>query len=398
LLLTIYEGEKKMINNELATLSRVTGNSENSIKIYVATTPAEKEEIYHFRYQIYIEEMSKHLPEVDYENMLLYDDMDERSTLLYAKIGSKLIATKRITIGTITDFPQVVSDFLSLETFAKSSTMHNEQNFAFITKVMVAPAYRSSPALYLLMAKCYEICCDSHIQFIFGISHFHLLNLYEQMGCRRYYRNFFMENNGLAVPIVLLTDDVEHLRKVHSPVYRIARKRKILNTDAIEWFNAKFNDDSPIINSQLVSEDKLWSILCKRLQQLPTETIALLQGLSVEEAKKFLHNCSVYVQCNPGELITFQGDVSYSYYVLISGKLKSLTFYRPVKEYTTPGQAYGSNGLTEHNKHTEDINKTCRTARFIIPFLMLHLPLQLYTSASTTNLIINNEASIYTIG
>ncbi|MBP2636955.1 MAG: cyclic nucleotide-binding protein [Firmicutes bacterium] len=344
-----------MSNNELALMPGAAEAAEGTIKIGVAVTLAEKREIYRFRYQIYIEEMSKHLPEVDYENMQLHDDMDEWSTLLYAKIGSKIIATKRITIGTIGDFSPEIIDFLSLETFAKNNSMPSQQEFAFITKVMVSPVYRSSPALYLLMAKAYEICCHNHIQFIFGISHFHLLSLYEQIGCRRYYKNFFLPNNGLAVPIVLLTDDVEYLRKVRSPIFRIARKRKHLNTPACKWFESTFTNKSDIVNSQLVNPEELWSILCKQLQSPPTAVIPLLHELSDAEAKKFLHSCGIFVQCNPGDLITFQGDISYSYNILISGKLKSLTFIRPTKEYTTPGQTFGANGLTEHNKHTEDI-------------------------------------------
>jgi CRP-like cAMP-binding protein len=75
----------------------------------------------------------------------------------------------------------------------------------------------------------------------------------------------------------------------------------------------------------------------------------------VPEAKKFLHCSGIFVQCDPGDIITVQGDVSYAYYILISGSLKSLTFHRPIKEYITPGQHFGANGLTEHTKHTEDI-------------------------------------------
>ncbi len=344
-----------MSNNKLATMTCETGASENTINISVASTPAEKKEVYHLRYQVYVEEMSKHNHEVDYENKLLYDDMDEWSILLYAKIGSEIIATKRITIGTIADFPQNLIDNLSLGTFDQSTTEYGKQKFAFITKLAVAPAYRNSSVLYLLMAKAYEICCNHHIQFIFGICYLHLLPLYEQMGCRRYYKNFFYPGLGLAFPIVMLADDVEYLRKVRSPVFRIARKRKELNTTAVKWFDATFTYNSSIINSQLVSEEELWSILCERLQCLPTKAITLLNSLSVEEAKIFLHNCSVYIECNPDDLITFQGDVSYSCNILISGRLKSLTFRRPIKEYTTPGQTFGANGLTEHNKQREDI-------------------------------------------
>ena len=344
-----------MQNNYRQVVSCSTESPEGSIKICLAMTPEEKKEIYRFRYQTFIEEMSKHPEEVDYDSKLLYDEMDEWAVLLYAKVNSELIATKRINIGTIADFPKRVIEFLSLDKFRNCSTEHGDHKFSYITKVIVAPAYRNSPVLYLLMAKCYEICCNKNVQFSFGACNFHLLHLYEQMGCHRYYKNFLYPGYGPLVPIVLLIDDIQHFRKVRSPLYRIARKRAALNTKAVEWFDTMFTNNSPSINSQIIKEEELWSILCKRLNCLPTKAITILHGLSEAAAKKFLHNCGIIVQCYPEDLITVQGDVSYSYNILLSGRLKSLTFQRPIKEYITPGQHFGANGLTEHNKHTEDI-------------------------------------------
>ncbi|SCM81044.1 Cyclic nucleotide-binding protein [uncultured Sporomusa sp.] len=350
-----------MINNNEKTNSYATIIAENSIEICVAKTPAEKREIYRFRYQIYVEEMSKNLAEADHNNKLLYDELDEWAILLYAKIGSEIIATYRINIGTMTDFPQEVIKFLALDTLSNYVIEHGSPKFAYATKVMVTPAHRSSPALYLLMAKCYEICCYKQARFLLGACNFHLLRLYEQLGFRRYYKNFLYPGYGLLVPLVLLIDDVEHLRKLRSPLFRIARKRQSVNTSVVEWFNAVFTSNSSVINSQLTTEEELWSILCKRLHGLPTAGITLLQDLSETEAKKLLHSCGILVQCAPDDIITFQGDVSYTYNILISGRLKSLTFRRPSKEYSTPGQHFGANGLTEQNTHTQDIAATSYT-------------------------------------
>ena len=299
--------------------------------------------------------MSKHIEKVDYANKLLYDELDEWAMLLYAKIGSKLIATARINIGTLVKFPREVAESLSLDTFQNCYTEHDEHKFAFITKVMVAPSHRSSSALYLLMAKCYELCCRNQVQFGFGACNFHLLRLYEQMGFHRYRRNFVDPGYALLAPIVLLADDIQHLRMVRSPLFRIARKREAVNSQTVEWFHTKFTKHSPIINSQIITEEELWSVLCQRLACPPTEAITVLHQLSVAEAKKFLHCCGIFIQCDAGDIISNQGDVSYSYNILISGMLKSLTFQCPVKRYTLPGQHFGANGLTEHTKHTEDI-------------------------------------------
>jgi len=344
-----------MINNNPQTTSCIAETLENSITIGTATTLAEKREIYHLRYQIYVEEMSKHLEEVDYGNQILYDEMDEWAYLVYAKIGSELIGTIRINIGTLADFPREVAEFLSLDTFQNSNAKNDNYNYAYASKLMVAAAHRSSPVLYLLIARGYELFYHNQAQFAFCLCHPHLLRLYEQIGFHRYEKNFFYPGHGLLVPIVLVVNDLQYLRMVRSPLFRIARKREAVNTHAVEWFHAKFTKHSHIINSQLVTEEELCSILCTRLDCPPTEVITILRDLSVPEVKKFLHRCGVLVQCAAGDIITTQGDISYAYNILISGRLESLTFQRPVKKYALPGQHFGANGLTEHNKHTEDI-------------------------------------------
>jgi predicted GNAT family N-acyltransferase len=342
-----------MINKMQKTFTKEA--SESSIKIGTAITLEEKYEIYRFRYKTYVEEMSKNIMDADNTNKQLYDELDEWGILLYAKIGTEVIATERINIGTLADFPQSVIKNLYLDAFQNCYIEGGDHKFAYITKVMIAPAHRGSSVLYLLMAACYEICCHNQIQFGYGICNLHLLRLYEQMGWHRYTKNFNYPGYGLQVPIVLLADDIQHLRKVRSPLLRMARKRGEVNTQSVEWFRTKFEKHARIINSQLITEEDLWSILCEDLNCLPTESIALLRELTEAEAKKFLHSCSSLVHCDTGDIITTQGDISYSYNILISGKLRSLTFQHPIKEYTLPGQAFGVNGLTEHNKNTEDI-------------------------------------------
>lgn len=342
-----------MTNTNSQTKSQTIETAENSITIAMATTPAEKKQIYHFRYQIYVNEMSKHIASVDNRNKLLYDELDKWTFLLHAKIGSTIIGTARVNIGTLADFPQKLVEFLALDKFQTSQAEHH--NFAYVTKLMVAPSHRNSPVLYLLLAKCYELCHSSQVEFVFGACNFHLLRLYEQIGFHRYSKNFVDPGYGLLAPIVFLLNDIEHLRTIRSPFFRIARKKRAVNTQATQWFHNELTKYSNIINSQIITEEELWSVLQSHLLRPPTEAITILRELSEIEAKKFLHCCGSFIQCDPGSLITNQGDVSYSYNILISGKLQSLTFLCPIKEYNSPGQHFGANGLTEHTKHTEDI-------------------------------------------
>lgn len=356
-----------MTANDQKKMFFASGTSETSIKIGIAITPEEKKEIYHFRYQTYVVEMSKHFEDIDSVNKLLYDELDEWTILLYAKIDSTIIATTRLNIGTRENFPKELSSILSFDDFQGSYTKNNDQKFALITKVMVAPSHRSSPALYLLIVKCYELCDNYGVQFGFGACNVHLLRLYEQMGFHRYAKNFVDPGYGLLVPIVMLADDIQHFRTVNSPLFRIARRKKgNVNMQAVEWFHEKFIKNSPVKNSQLITKEELWSMLCKGLNCSPTKSISLLHQLTDEEAKSFLYSCGSLVDCYTGDIMTNQGDFSYSYNILISGKLKSLTFQHPIKRYTIPGQAFGANGLTEHNKNTENIVATTATQILVL--------------------------------
>lgn len=353
-----------MKNNDQQTNSYATEVS--SINIGIAITPEEKKEIYRLRYQIYVEEMSKNLEEVDYTNKLVYDELDEWGILLYAKIDSKLIATLRINIGCLADFPTELEKVMSFSIFLGTNIKNDTQKIAYCGKLMIASSYRNSSVLYLLIVKGYELFYTNQVHFSFCLCNFHLLRLYEQMGFHRYSQNFLFPGYGLVTPIVLLVDDIQYLRTVRSPFLRLARKREEVDTQSVEWFHTKFKKNTSIVNSQTITEDELWSILCRDLDNSPTKIISLLRELSDVEAKKFLHSCSSLVHCNTGDIITTQGDISYSYNILISGKLKSLTFLHPVKEYILPGQCFGANGLTEHNKNTEDIVVTTDTQILVL--------------------------------
>lgn len=356
-----------MNNNHLEKITEEEKAIGAEFKICIATTLAEKKAIYQFRYKIYIEEMSKYKLKLTHRDRELSDEMDEWGILIYVKNGKEVVGTARINIGKIADFPEVVIENLGMNDFYEyCASTNSDYQVAYVSKLMVALEYRSSSVLYLIMSKVYEIYSKAGVQFAFAACNLHLLRFYEKMGYHRYGENFTDFGYGLLSPIIMLPNDLQYFRKIRSPFFRIARKKANIDSQELEWFHEKFTNQLNIVNSQLVTADELWSILCEHLHGVPTEVIKLLQDLSIEEAKLFLHSCGSIVQCAPGEIITVQGDVSYSYNILLSGSLKSLTFQNPVREYTIPGQYFGANGLTEHNKHTEEIVTTTQSEILVL--------------------------------
>ena len=333
-----------------------------TIRIIIASTIEEKIEIYRLRYLIYVEEMSRRLELIDHETKLLYDEMDDWGILIYAQIGIEIIGTMRVNVGKLDDFPRELVQILSLDKFQKFDT---RQNFALSTKLMVSPNYRSSQALYLLLAKGYEIYCNHQVQFSFGGCNFFLIRLYEQLGFHRFGRNFIDPGYGLLTPIVLLVDGIDHLRAVRSPYLRIARKRESFNSQVVNWFSREFPDCLTVVNSQLFNEEMLWAYLCSRLESLPQKSIPVANVLSEEEARKLFH-CGVVVQCHAGDQIITCGDTSNELNILISGTLTTNGSPNRSANTINHGQHFGTIGLYDQSKYTEDAIATTQSEIFVL--------------------------------
>lgn len=325
--------------------------SEKSIKIGVASSKAEKECIYQLRYQVYVEEMGKEPPtSVNHEKKEIVDDLDDWSILLYAKAGSELIGTLRVTMGTIDCFSPVLQKLFFMKQFAKNF-IGGDQRQALSTKMAVIPEYRCSQTAYLLLSKGYEIYRDEQLQFIFGGCSPSLLPLYERLGFQRLPHNFVDPGYGLIIPLILISEDIEHLRLVKSPLLRIARKR-FNNLEASKWFSQEFPHTAKVVNSQLISKDALWEYVGNRLGQYPLLAIQQLKGLSEEQAKDVLHMGTIF-HCAPGDYIVNRGEIAREWYILLSGRVKVRSGV--LISERVPGESFGKPGLIAPQVQVEDI-------------------------------------------
>lgn len=349
------------MNNQQCTLEKKT-----EIILKTADTEAEKRAVYHFRYKVYVAEMDKHRIKMNVNQKLISDPLDDWGINIYAKSGDTIIGVNRINIGTKAEYGKEILKCLDLNTFNHPLGIQEQTRFALLTKLMVDKAYRNSTLLYLLMRETYHCFVTHDVQYGFGGCNPHLLRLYEQIGLHRYTRNFIDEGYGLLFPLVMLADDVDHFRRVRSPLYRIARKKTCRNEQQVQWFHQTFIENSQTVNSQKVTPDALWLEISSRLHANPLASIQLLNGLTEEEAKVFLHECASIVACYPGDLLTIQGETSYSHNILLSGRLKSLTYLKPEYHYQKPGSHFGADGLAGHHKHTETIESQTESQILIL--------------------------------
>jgi len=334
-----------------STTQATSMHIEEPIRIGFATTPEEKREIYRFRYTIFAEETAYNLTQADQQINLLYDDWDDWGILLSAKIGSTIIGTVRINIGKTSDFhPRVIQEY-RMDKFRKFYNEEDSPYFAITSRCIIHPQYRSTSAFWLLTTKLYELLFyEYQLHFVFVSCNFHLISMYEHFGFRRINKNTTYPKTGTVSSLVLV-NDLQHLRRVRSPLLRSSRKSSTLNEGSVAWFNSEFSYEiKSTINSRLITGDELWAIIYQYLKNISNQTIALLQGLSILEAKLFLHFCSTIVHCNPGDSITADGSISQEAIVLLSGLAIS-------SQHATilPGQSCGNSGLVHRTVHSSTV-------------------------------------------
>lgn len=337
--------------------------NEKKIKVGVATTKAEKEEIYQLRYQIYVDEMGKKpFFLVDHGRNMIFDELDKWSVLMYVEADSKIVGTFRLTIGAAKKFPVDIQNIFSMEKFQSFGGGGKIQNQLLSTKLAIIPEYRSSQALYLLVAEAYKICRDEQIQFSFGGCSPYLVPLYEKLGFWRFPRTFADPGYGVLVPLIMVLEDIEHLQLVRSPFLRIARKRHN-DQEAAKWFLREFPNVANVINSQLISKEALWEYVHNRLGQSPLQAIHLLNGLNEEDAKSLLHIGTIF-HCAPGDYIVNRGEIAKELYILLSGRLKVLSEVRISER--VPGECFGRSGLITPQVQVGDIYTTTHSEVMVI--------------------------------
>jgi predicted GNAT family N-acyltransferase len=206
------------------------------LEVQVATTPEEKQAIYQFRYNIYIEEMRKCLQYANHTEKTLEDKLDKTAMLLYIKFEDEIIATVRKNLLSSSSLPENLSQVFAIHQFTAA---FSTQTLSFSSRLMVAPRWRNSSILGMIVMEFYRDARARNLQFDFSHAAPWLIPFYENLGYRRYIDNFLDEDAGLQIPMVLLMEDVEHLRAVRSPFYRVARKAGNAPT-AKDWFNQAF--------------------------------------------------------------------------------------------------------------------------------------------------------------
>ena len=92
-------------------------NDESTILLKVAQTNAEKEAVYNFRYNVYVEEMDKHRIDADLNHKMISDLFDDWAINIYAEKSGRIVGVNRLNIAPANKFPKDIIQTLDLKRF-----------------------------------------------------------------------------------------------------------------------------------------------------------------------------------------------------------------------------------------------------------------------------------------
>lgn len=315
-----------------------------------AQTAEERERIYRFRYEVYVEEMGKKRAYIDYENKRIVDALDETARLLYVECDGRIIGTLRMNIGSETEFSEKHRKHYALDRFKE----FGDAALSYTSRLMIHKDYRKSKAVQLMVASAFMLGRSLGGRFDFLCCVPALVPYYEQVGYRRYGANISDDEAGMFIPMVLLAEDIVHLEAIGSGLARLARQ--FPNTDETsEWFARTFPGSERVVSPRVTSLDDFWQMLVERLHRPLHNTVALFEDLSEEETKALLGS-SLVLNCATGDVLIQEGDVSREMYIVLSGCFEVRAGARRCLVATFgPGEVFGEMGFVRRAKRSAQV-------------------------------------------
>jgi hypothetical protein len=291
----------------------------NDVEIIEVRTDAEREEVYRFRYDIYVEEMGRYGDVADHQGRRLVEPDDELAQLNLIRYEGRVIGTARLSCGAVPGaLNQRIVEQYDLQPFLDAVP---HEHLAVGERLMFPPEYRGGPLLFKFISESLMEFRKMGIQLFFGDCEPHLLNPYQSMGYRPYTRRHVNKpETGYLIPIVFVTGDLDYLKSIGSPLWGVL-KDDGADPGVPENLDELLAGTKSILSYRLDSKGEEWALLQERIREVGFQELSLFGGMSDEEIEACLQK-SVRIDCQKGDTLIKKGNPAKNLYAVIQGNLE----------------------------------------------------------------------------
>lgn len=287
-------------------------------EITPVTTPEDLRAVQRFKYDVYVAEMGRYGAIADHENRLLAEADDATSHVFQSCADGRVVATMRLTWGGDGAIgPRQISQY-DLAPVLESVPM---DQIIVSERFMIDPALRGTNLLFRMFKVYMEFVNARRIQLLFGDCEPHLLNTYQALGFRTYTaRHVNSPETGYLIPLVLVAEDLEHLRRIRSPLAEVLRD---FGDDARvpDRIDALLAGGAAVLSQRMSGTETYLA----NLMETAREADALGSGLFSGMTEAQIAHCvdkSVTIACQPGDRVIKRGNVAKNMNMVLSGRLE----------------------------------------------------------------------------
>ncbi len=310
------------------------------VRVQEATSRADREEIFRFRYRVYVEELKKPLPFADHEKRIYTDELDEHARILvaYDENAGTIVGTVRTLFGAEFAFPPSLLDRMQMAPLVEAL---GEDKISHSGVFMVDPAHRGLTIASQLVAHMFQLGLNIGASVDVCVAELALVRPYYQLGYRPYAAPIRpYPTAGLRVPLVWTGRDRAYMASVGSPFAQFLMPDLDDGGDAAAAIQLEY----PEFRNPRVTPGKLQELWSAIAHSSPAyRPRSLFEGLDREEIDRLLGKLPT-VSIATGEHFYRKGERERGMGLLLSGKLgvtldeRSDPFYFSV---LVPGELFG---------------------------------------------------------
>lgn len=176
----------------------------------------DRERVFRFRYEIYVEEMRRLQKYADTARRRIEEPFDATGHLMLAERDGNILGTLRTNFARETHLGYYVPLFRLDSVGASFPT-----KVSLTTKLMIRPELRSGTLAVRLASAVYRFGLEQGIEHDFIDCNPHLERFFQKLGFRPYMPKAVHPEYGEVLPLRLDLRDFDHLRRIRSPLARL---------------------------------------------------------------------------------------------------------------------------------------------------------------------------------
>jgi Cyclic nucleotide-binding domain/Acetyltransferase (GNAT) domain len=283
-----------------------------AVEVFRARSDQEREEVFGFRYSVYVEELGRYRNAADHDRRRLVEPEDAHSVIYAAREDGRVVGTARLTFGSDRLSPRQIEQY-SLGPFLEEMPA---ELMAVGERLMVSPDLRGSTVSPKLRDLQREDIDARGVQLVFGGCEPHLLSMnLSGGGCTYAEHNINSEEAGYLIPLMWFEGSPEDLAEAMGSVDDEGRPR------LPGCMERALERSGTVHSASLMPPEEYWTRVETTLERLDQAELHAFSGFDAGETQACISRSNI-IECESGDRVLKEGGSSRNLFFVLDGVLE----------------------------------------------------------------------------